>query len=174
MSPNDHPMTICQLDVRLAPEAPDEVYLTGADCDEPVLDMPEPIRRGWERHDLIFVDGTVAISVYECCYCMWSAESGKCMGGSLWATPAHYVLTPASHALLMSHAVGVRRVHAATAAAAAHKAREALTKAVRAQDMGPARALLDEAERCSRFRSELLARALRVEANARSRAKVRA
>ena len=90
------------------------------------------------------------------------------------------MLTRESHALLLSHAVGVRRVDEASAAAAVEKAKAALAAAERdrggnnAQWIGLARKCLDDAERCHAFRRELLDVALRVEANVKERAKVKA
>jgi len=30
------------------------------------------------------LDGSIAITIYECCYAMWCVRSGKVMSGSLW------------------------------------------------------------------------------------------
>lgn len=37
-----------------------------------------------EYHALIYTDGYVAVTMYECCYAMWSVESGAWLGGFLW------------------------------------------------------------------------------------------
>lgn len=37
-----------------------------------------------QEHALIYTDGSVAITLYECCYAMWYLRDGKFGGGSLW------------------------------------------------------------------------------------------
>jgi hypothetical protein len=37
-----------------------------------------------ETHALIYTDGAVAITTYECCYAMWDLSTGLLDGGSLW------------------------------------------------------------------------------------------
>jgi hypothetical protein len=37
-----------------------------------------------ERHALIYVDGTVALTLYECCYTLWNIQSGSCLRGKPW------------------------------------------------------------------------------------------
>ena len=37
-----------------------------------------------ETHALIYDDGFVAVTLYECCYALWSLREGKCLGGNLW------------------------------------------------------------------------------------------
>ena len=42
----------------------------------------EAVRRlNGQTHALIYTDGTVAVTLYECCYAMWSVKSGKYLGG---------------------------------------------------------------------------------------------
>jgi len=38
-----------------------------------------------ENHALIYTDGmSIALSIYECCFAMWSLKDGSLMGGNLW------------------------------------------------------------------------------------------
>lgn len=37
-----------------------------------------------ETHALIYCDGSVAITMYECCYAMWHIRDNELAGGSLW------------------------------------------------------------------------------------------
>lgn len=37
-----------------------------------------------QDHALIYTDGTIAVTLYECCYAMWTLHDGKFHGGSLW------------------------------------------------------------------------------------------
>jgi hypothetical protein len=40
----------------------------------------------WERretHALIYTDGHIAVTLYECCYALWRGD-GACIGGSMW------------------------------------------------------------------------------------------
>lgn len=37
-----------------------------------------------ETHALIYCDGSVAVTMYECCYAMWYVRDGSLAGGSLW------------------------------------------------------------------------------------------
>lgn len=38
-----------------------------------------------QSHALIYADGCVAITLYECCYAMWYLRKGEFGGGSLWS-----------------------------------------------------------------------------------------
>lgn len=48
-----------------------------------------------EDHALIYSDGGIALTVFECCYATWSLRSGLLMGGSLWK-PKEWKLTQES------------------------------------------------------------------------------
>lgn len=37
-----------------------------------------------EKHALLYTDGIVAVTIYECCYAMWLVINGELLGGSLW------------------------------------------------------------------------------------------
>lgn len=39
---------------------------------------------GRELHALIYTDGTIALTMYECCYSMWSVGDGKILNEHLW------------------------------------------------------------------------------------------
>lgn len=42
----------------------------------------EAIRKFHEQtHALLYTDGTIAVTLYECCYSMWLVKGGKCLGG---------------------------------------------------------------------------------------------
>jgi hypothetical protein len=37
-----------------------------------------------QTHALIYTDGSIALTIYECCYAMWYLRDGEFAGGSLW------------------------------------------------------------------------------------------
>lgn len=37
-----------------------------------------------EAHELLYTDGYVALTTYECCYSLWSMKTGKLIAGSLY------------------------------------------------------------------------------------------
>ena len=37
-----------------------------------------------ETHALIYTDGCIAVTTYECCYAMWSLVDGKIEAGNMW------------------------------------------------------------------------------------------
>jgi len=37
-----------------------------------------------QEHALIYTDGYVAVTLFECCYAMWHLKDGLVAGGSLW------------------------------------------------------------------------------------------
>lgn len=37
-----------------------------------------------EMHALLYTDGCIALTMYECCYAMWSLKEGFVMSGFLW------------------------------------------------------------------------------------------
>ncbi len=39
-----------------------------------------------ETHALIYTDGSVAVSLYECCFAMWYLPSGTFGGGAIWGS----------------------------------------------------------------------------------------
>lgn len=45
-------------------------------------DMAEAMNR--QEHDVIYTDGSIAITLYEHCYAMWYLRDGSFGGGSLW------------------------------------------------------------------------------------------
>jgi hypothetical protein len=57
-----------------------------------------------QTHALIYKDGGVAVTLYECCYAMWHLYDGKVAGGSLWEK-GHWVLTPESRAKIKEYTV---------------------------------------------------------------------
>jgi hypothetical protein len=42
-----------------------------------------------ETHALIYTDGYIAVTLYECCYAMWSVRDGKCLGGKFVKPETH-------------------------------------------------------------------------------------
>lgn len=74
-SPNSHPDTLFEVDI---------VYL-GTD--------PEMYH---ETHELIYTDGYVALTVYECCYVLWNVISGKMLYGALHSPVSDWKLHPDS------------------------------------------------------------------------------
>lgn len=51
-------------------------------CGQPVDESQEQF--SYEQHALLYTDGYVAVTMFECCYAMWSLQSGKLVGGILW------------------------------------------------------------------------------------------
>ena len=47
----------------------------------------------FEDHALLYAGKTVALTVYECCYALFSLQDGRVLRGSLW-TEGHWYLTP--------------------------------------------------------------------------------
>lgn len=50
----------------------------------PAKDDAEVRDMNGQTHALIYTDGSVAITMYECCYAMWYVRDGEFGGGSLW------------------------------------------------------------------------------------------
>lgn len=73
--PNDHPDTLFMVDVE---------YL-GTD--------PEFYN---ETHELVYTDGYVALTVYECCYVLWDVVSGKILFGPLHSPISDWRFPPDS------------------------------------------------------------------------------
>lgn len=84
----DHPTYIFPVKAEYAgllTEADRDDYssMTG-NFDEPV---PDDLVRRWKRetHALIYTDGAVAVTLYECCFAMFHVkDKGELAGGSLW------------------------------------------------------------------------------------------
>jgi len=48
-------------------------------------------------HALIYTDGGIAVTLYECCYATWYVRDGRNFGGTLWSMePELWRLSPAS------------------------------------------------------------------------------
>lgn len=54
-----------------------------------------------QRHALIYTDGTVALTLYECCYTMWLVHNGEGIGGRY--QPKHERLSEQSRAKIVAH-----------------------------------------------------------------------
>lgn len=54
---------------------PTDREYTGLDIEKWPLD---------EEHELLYTDGYVALTLYECCYALWSPVTGESLGGALW------------------------------------------------------------------------------------------
>ncbi len=63
---------------------PDDVADYEMICGEKAPDEDAIRRSKGETHALIYSDYSVAITMYECCYAMWSLRNGNVMGRSLW------------------------------------------------------------------------------------------
>lgn len=48
-----------------------------------------------QDHALLYTDGSVALTMYECCYALFSLRDGRLMCGSLWEK-GHWHLSPES------------------------------------------------------------------------------
>jgi len=55
-----------------------EMMCSKAGTEEEVRDFQK------QTHALIYTDGSVALTMYECCFAMWYLRKGECGGGSLW------------------------------------------------------------------------------------------
>ena len=52
---------------------------------EPGVEYDRDEEWAWqETHALIYCDGNIAVTMYECCYAMWYVRDGMIAGGSLW------------------------------------------------------------------------------------------
>ncbi len=50
-------------------------------------DSADDVRKSMgETHALIYSDGYIAVTIYECCYAMWNLNNGHIKYGSLWKT----------------------------------------------------------------------------------------
>lgn len=50
-----------------------------------------------QTHALIYADRSIALTLYECCYAMWSLRDGKVLCGThLWKREGEWILTPES------------------------------------------------------------------------------
>ena len=80
----DHPGYMFPVEVRFVGELPDEwrqyhVAMHGRELtDEEFRDSEG------QTHALVFLDGCVALTMYECCYALWRLDDGSLLHGSLW------------------------------------------------------------------------------------------
>jgi hypothetical protein len=63
---------------------------------------PDPYVPPIERHALIYTNGTVAVTFYECCYVMWHLFDGRWVGGFLGGR-THRLSKAAMEAAKMVH-----------------------------------------------------------------------
>ena len=61
----------------------------------------QPNQGPQETHTLIYTDGTIAVTLYDCCYAMWHLSTGWLMHGTLW-TKGDY-LAPESGKAIKAH-----------------------------------------------------------------------
>jgi hypothetical protein len=120
---DDHPHFACILEARLREGEPHD--RVKGDAPVPDADLTEDNRRETEYHALIYTDGFIALTIFECCYALWSVATGEVEGGSLWRRRQH-VLTPASLQVLRRHAEGALSVQAASLGGRVVAARELL------------------------------------------------
>jgi len=59
------------------------------------MTVDEAAHECYQTHALIYSDGTIAVTLYECCYAMWEVRKGKVLYGSLW-TKGEWTLTDES------------------------------------------------------------------------------
>ena len=84
-APNGLPIRSVRADGLLLehPDADHPTYIFPVDVDGE--DHPETIELGWreypQSHALIYTDGRIAITLYECDYAIWSLCSGEPRGG---------------------------------------------------------------------------------------------
>lgn len=77
----------------------DEVLMFGRDLTE-----AERLRSRDETHALIYTDGCVAVTMYECCYAFFYLRDGKLAGGSCWQL-GDYELAPESRSEIVDRLV---------------------------------------------------------------------
>jgi len=58
-----------------------------------------------EDHALIYTDGVIALTLYECCYMMWHLGTGKLMHGPRWFEREEYRLAEDSRKKIVAFAV---------------------------------------------------------------------
>jgi len=84
----DHPTYKFPVEVRFYKTAQErfdegEAWVDGEGNESPMpLEILEST--GVETHALIYTDGSIALTLYECCYALWSLRDGSLVGGSLW------------------------------------------------------------------------------------------
>lgn len=83
-SHGDHPDYIFPVDVEYTGEVSGELleFFEQVYGRAPKDDAELRGTRG-ETHALIYTDGSVALTLYECCYAMWQLRSGEWLGGEL-------------------------------------------------------------------------------------------
>jgi len=83
-------------------------------------DHPEDVAAGAPRfpetHALIYTDGQVALTLYECCYFMWRASDGECLR-SPFDDAAACRLSPAARQAIAAHAAKIEALAARRAPA---------------------------------------------------------
>ncbi len=67
------------------------------------LTEEERKRSNDQNHALLYTDGHVAVTIYECSYAMWYLNSGKIAGGSLWKKD-EWKLSDESRSKILKHA----------------------------------------------------------------------
>jgi hypothetical protein len=93
MAPNNLPITCIRYDYTMMehPEADHPDYKFPVKVEYCGKEIPvDKYEYSREDHALIYTDGNIAVTIYECCFAMWTLngskrDQGKCCGGHLWA-----------------------------------------------------------------------------------------
>lgn len=80
----------------------DEVEEIESTFGRPVTEEEARKFRG-EVHALIYTDGSIALTMYECCYALWYLRKGTIGGGSMWKT-GEWVLNPEDQKAIQDYA----------------------------------------------------------------------
>lgn len=89
----DHPDYKFPVDVHYVGPLTDDLradaeMMSGRSCtDEEVLRMND------ETHALIYTDGNIALTMYECCYAIFSLASGMIVSGPSWLKKGYWTLS---------------------------------------------------------------------------------
>lgn len=59
---------------------------------------------GTETHALIYTDGSIALTMYECCYTVWSLRDGAVLAEHLWYKKGEWKLNELSLTQIREHA----------------------------------------------------------------------
>lgn len=98
----DHPNYMFPVDVDYVGQLDDRTvtdyrrFVLGSYADDTPLDEAKVRQFHGERHALVFTDGVVALTMYECCYSLWSVHDGSLLRVHLWYTKEDHRLSEAS------------------------------------------------------------------------------
>ena len=111
----DHPDYVFPVDVDFVGEIDDGDREEYREIFDKVSPTDENIRvyKG-EDHALIYTDGSIAVTIYECCYYLWIVRDGTCRGAPEWMRLNEWKLSEQSRLRIVQYSqqhVDLLRVH---------------------------------------------------------------